>query len=184
VTSTADTGRPRARRAPGRSFTGLLRALLPVLAVLLFVVWWQRVDPTPVASVDPGPDIAYAQRISPVPLPGPWELPAGWRATTSRVDAPAGEGGGGPVTLTVGYLTPADRYAEVVVGDQVPVVLLRDRVAGAARRGSTPIGAASWDRYESTRGEPVLVRRIGAATVLVTGDASDTDLATLAGAVR
>jgi hypothetical protein len=166
----------------GRSFTGLLRSLVPVLAVLLLLVWWQRGAPRPVPT-DPAPDIAYARRVSPVPLPAPAGLPAGWRATSSRVDLPGGEGRS-PVTLAIGYLAPTDRFAQVVVTDQTAATVLRERAAGATRDGTTPVGGAAWDRYRSGRGEAVLVSRVGATTVLVTGDAADAELAQLAGSVR
>jgi uncharacterized protein DUF4245 len=162
---------------------GLLWSLLPVLAVLLFVVWWQQGEARPVPTVDPGPDVAYAQRAAPVRLPGPGPLPAGWRATSSRVDAPSGVGRS-PVTLDIGYLTSADRFARLVVSDQSAATVLRERVPGATRDGSAAIGAASWDRYRTGRGEAALVTRVGAATVLVTGDAPADDLARLAGSVR
>ena len=170
-------------RRAGQTFIGLLRALVPAVVIVLLLVWWQSGDPTPAQSVDPRGDIAYAQRVSPVPLPAPGALPAGWRATSARVDAPAGEKRS-PVTLTVGYLTPADKFAEVVIGDRPVVSVLQDAAPSAMRDGSTVVGSSSWDRYRSARGEPVLATTVGKAAVVVTGDASDEDLVTLAGSVR
>lgn len=172
------------RRAPGRSVTGLLWAMLPVLVILVLVVVWQQTgERQPVEAVDPTGDVGYAQRIAPVPFPGLAALPEGWRATSSRVDAPAGEKKS-PVTLTIGYVTPGGRFAQVVVTDQVPVVALKEVADGATADGTAPVGGAVWDRYRSVRGETVLSRRFGAASVLVTGDAPDADLGTLAAAVR
>lgn len=171
------------QRRAGRTFLGLLRALVPALAILLFLVWWQRGEPQPVSTVDPTADIAYAQRVSPVPLPVPSGLPADWRATSTRVDAPAGEKRS-PVTLTIGYLTGSQKYAEVVIGDRPVASVLRGAVPGATRDGSAPVGAASWDRYRTARDELVLVSQVGRATVLVTGDAPEADLTRLAASVR
>ena len=181
--STGTSAAPARRRTPGRSLTGLLWSLLPVLALLVLVVWWQRGESRPVPSVDPAPDVAYAQRAAPVRLPAPGPLPPGWRATSSRVDAPAGEGRS-PVTLEIGYLTAGERFARLVVSDATVATVLRERVPGATRDGTAAVGAASWERWRTARGEPVLVTRLGPATVAVTGDAPADDLARLAGSVR
>jgi uncharacterized protein DUF4245 len=181
------TARPR---GPGRSFQGLLWSLIPILVVVVLLVLWQRGSASPVVSVDPGPDVAYAQRISPVPLPAPGPLPGTWRATSSTVDAPSSDPGQAdqprrsPVTLTIGYLTEDDHFAEVVVGDRSVTALLAQAEPGATRDGDVMIGPARWDTYRNQRGEQVLAGTVGRAGVLVTGDASGTDLAVLAAAIR
>jgi Protein of unknown function (DUF4245) len=181
------TARPR---GPGRSFAGLLWSLVPILVVVVLLVLWQRGTPSPVVSVDPGPDVAYAQRISPVPLPAPGPLPGNWRATSSTVDAPNSDPGladqpkRSPVTITIGYLTENDHFAEVVIGDRSATALLDQAEPGATKAGTATVGAAQWDAYRNNRGERVLVHAVGKAGVLVTGDASATDLAALAAAVR
>jgi Protein of unknown function (DUF4245) len=171
------------RRGPGRSFTGLLWSLVPVLVVIVLLVLWQRGSPSPVTSVDPGPDVAYAARISPVPLPAPGPLPGTWRATSSHVDAPAGQKRS-PVTLTIGYLTDENRFAEVVIGDRPVDILLPATAPGATADGTVQVGAARWQAYRTQRGERLLAATLGKAGVLVTGDASGTDLAELAASVR
>jgi hypothetical protein len=180
------TARPR---GPGRSFAGLLWSLVPVVVVLILLVLWQRGSPSPLVSVDPGPDIQFAQRVSPVPLPAPGPLPGTWRATSSHVDAPSVDPSKpvvdrrGPVTLTIGYLTEEDKFAEVVVGDRPVSTLLTETAPQATRDGDTVVGAGRWDVYRNQRGEQVLVTTIGRAGVLVTGDAAGADLAALAAAV-
>lgn len=158
--------------------------MVPAVVIVLLLVWWQRGGETPVVSVDPRPDIIYAQRVSPVPLPAPGALPGDWRPTSSHVDAPGGEAKRSPVTLTVGYLTGEDKFAEVVIGDRSPAALLSEVAQGATRDGSVTVGATSWDRYRDDRDEAVLLHQVGEAAVVVTGDASDEDLAELAAAVR
>ncbi|HST64270.1 MAG TPA: DUF4245 family protein [Mycobacteriales bacterium] len=177
-------------RGPGRSFTGLLWSLVPILVVVVLLVLWQRGSASPVLTVDPGPDVAYAQRISPVPLPAPGPLPGTWRSTSSDVDAPNADPTQpdqprrSPVTLTIGYLTEDDHFAEVVVGDRPATALLDQAEPGATRDGDVVIGTGRWDTYRNQRGEQVLAGTVGRAGVLVTGDASGTDLAALAAAVR
>ena len=181
------TARPR---GPGRSFKGLLWSLVPILVVVVLLVLWQRGSASPVLSVDPGPDVAYAQRISPVPLPAPGPLPGTWRPTSSTVDAPDADPSRpdqakvSPVTLTIGYLTEDDHFAEVVVGDRTATALLEQAEPGATKDSDVMIGPVRWNTYRNDRGEQVLVGTVGRAGVLVTGDASGTDLAALAAAVR
>jgi hypothetical protein len=178
-------------RGPGRSFTGLLWSLVPVLVVVVLLVLWQRGSPSPVVSVDPGPDVSYAQRVSPVPLPAAGPLPGTWRATSTNVDAPNAAPDVGqptarkasPVTLTIGYLTEDDKFAEVVSGDRTVAELLSAAAPAATADGSTQVGTTRWAMYRSRRGEQVLAATIGKAGVVITGDASGTDLATLAGSL-
>jgi Protein of unknown function (DUF4245) len=180
---------PAARpRGPGRSVVGLLWSLVPIVVVLILLVLWQRGSPSPAVSVDPGPDIEYAERVSPVPLPAPGPLPGDWRATSSHVDAPAADADVGqptlprrsPVTLTIGYLTENEKFAEVVVGDRSATTLLNETAPQATRDGDAAVGTGRWDVYRNQRGEQVLVTTIGKAGVLVTGDASEADLTSLA----
>jgi hypothetical protein len=181
------TGRPK---GPGRSFTGLLWSLVPIMVVVVLLVLWQRGSASPVLSVDPTPDVAYAQRISPVPLPVPGPLPGTWRSTSSNVDAPnadpsqADQPRRSPVTLTIGYLTEDDHFAEVVVGDRSATALVDQAQPGATRDSNVIIGAGRWDSYRNQRGEQVLAGTVGKAGVLVTGDASGADLAALAASLR
>ena len=171
---------PPARRTTGRTLVGLLRALVPSLVVIVALVWWQRGDARPVPTVDAGPEIAYAQRISPTPLPAPGTLPDGWRSTSARVDAPSGEGRS-PVTLSIGYLTPADRFAQVVIADRPVGGVLQDAAPGATADGAGP---GDFSRYRTGRGEPALVAERGPVTILVTGDAPVEDLTLLAQSIR
>lgn len=177
---TQATARPT---GPRRSFLGLVWSLVPVLLILGFLVWWQKADPTPVTTVDPRPDITYAQRVSPVPLPGLGPVPGDWRATSSHVDAPGGEQKVSPVTLTIGYLTENDKFAEVVIGDRPVATLLVESQPQSTKDGTVQVGATTWNRYRNTRGEVVLAGTVGRAGVLVTGDASAEDLTELAAAV-
>lgn len=170
-------------RYAGRTFSGLVRSLVPALIVLLLIVWWQRGDPTPVQTVDVAAEVAYAQRMSPVTLPAPAGLPEDWRATSAQVDAPSGEKKS-PVTINLGYLTGADKYAQVTIGDRTAPVLREATTPGAVADGTTPVGSATWERYKSDRGEQVLVGTVGEAAVVVTGDASAEDLTRLAASIR
>ena len=158
---------------------------MPIVVVIVLLVLWQKGAPSPVTSVDPGPDIAYAQRISPVPLPAPGPLPGNWRATSSHVDAPAGEKRS-PVTLTIGYLTDENQFAEVVIGDRPGRACCSPRPSRRLDRGRHACRSArpAGRRTGRSAASSCWPTTIGKAGVLVTGDASGTDLAELAAAVR
>jgi hypothetical protein len=174
---------PKPSAANRRTVLGLARALLPLLAIVLVVAWLRQPGGSEVPTVDPGPDLAYAARIAPYDLLAPTGLPAGWRATSSKVDAPQGEGRT-PVTLTVGYLTPAGKYAGLTETDRRTADVQGADLAGATAAGSTRAGGRTWQRYRTTRGETALLLVADRLTLLITGSAPDEDLAALAGSLR
>ena len=180
-TESPATARPH---GPRRSPIGLVWAMAPVVAILLLLVWWQQGDASPPVEVDARPDIIYAQRVSPVPLPAPGAVPEGWRVTSSRVEAPAGEEKRSPVTLTVGYVTGQERFAEVVSADRPARAVVLEVAPAATADGTVTVGTARWDAYRNQRGERVLVTTLGRAAVVVTGDAPDADLVLLASGVK
>jgi hypothetical protein len=88
------------------------------------------------------------------------------------------------VTLTIGYLTDQNKFAQVVIGDRPVGLLVTTTQPGATANGTVPVGATRWQAYRTQRGEQLLAGTVGKAGVLVTGDASGTDLAELAASVR
>jgi hypothetical protein len=116
-------------------------------------------------------------------VPAPAGLPDGYRPTSARTDAGGAEAGD-PVTLEIGYLTPSVEYAGFVVSDDARVAAVADVLDGAQEEGTVDLGGQSWTRGTTERGETVLSRTDGDVTVLVTGSATDEELATVAGAVR
>ena len=101
----------------------------------------------------------------------------------AHVDAPTGEKRS-PVTLTVGYLTEQNRFAQVVIGDRAADTLVPATEPGLTADGTAQVGPARWQAYRTQRGERLIATTIGKAGVYVTGDASPTDLARLAASVR
>ncbi|MDR1998999.1 MAG: DUF4245 domain-containing protein, partial [Frankiaceae bacterium] len=89
-----------AQRARLRTAANLLRALIPLAALVIVVVvltWPRGGQQGGPAIVDPGPVIDQARSMAPYTLlapaqSGPAALPTGWRATSARIDAP-GAGG-------------------------------------------------------------------------------------------
>jgi hypothetical protein len=178
---------PSAADSRAAKFTpaNMVRSLLPLTVLMLVIVWVTgiRQNPEdPVRDVDPGPSIALAAERAGYPLLVPQELPAEWRTTSVRTDAVDGAAGD-PVTLEIGWFTPAEQYAGFVISDGEDVDALDDVLDDATEDGTTQLGGVTWDRRTTERGETALTRTEGPATLLVTGSASDEELETLAAAV-
>lgn len=176
---------PAESRLAKFTMANMLRSLLPLTAIMLVVVGVTalRQNPEdPVRDVDPGPSIALAAERAGYPLLVPQGLPEGWRTTSVRTDAVDGAPGD-PVTLEIGWFTPAEEYAGYVISDGDDVDPLDDVLDDATDDGTTRVGGVTWDRRTTERGETALVRTEGTATLLVTGSAPDEELEALAGAV-
>jgi hypothetical protein len=178
---------PPAAESRAAKFTpaNMVRSLLPLAVLILVIVGVTalRQNPEdPVREVDPGPSISLAADRADYPLLVPQGLPEGWRPTSVRTDAVDGAAGG-PVTLEIGWFTPAEEYAGFVISDDEAVDALDDVLDGATDEGTTQVGGVAWDRRTTEGGETALTRTEGPATLLVTGSAPDEELETLAGAV-
>lgn len=179
-----------AQRARLRTFPYLLRALVPLtlFVVLAVVLAWPRGEGgTEVTEIDPAPAIAQAQARAPFDLlvpatTGPGALADGWRATSTRIDAGASDAD--PFSFRIGYVTPAGQYAMVLQSNDAPAAVLAS-VGPTAGAASETIDGQAWARTQtSRRGEIVLTRTDGPATLLVTGSASLSELSALAASLR
>jgi hypothetical protein len=197
VHPTPDGGGPVATAAPPATdrsarfaFANMLRSLLPLVVIVLAVVAWTTFRQT--SDVDPvkpaenlESTVALAANRASYPLLVPTDLPDGYVATSARTDAgDAGEGE--PVTLQIGYVTPADEFAGFVVSDDPRADAVTALLGDATEAGSVEIAGQTWTR--STRlherdTETVLSRESDGVTVVVSGSASDEELGTVAGAL-
>ncbi|GAB3356661.1 DUF4245 domain-containing protein [Modestobacter lapidis] len=176
---------PATSRAAAFTPANMVRSLLPLTVLILVIVGVTtlRQNPAdPVREVDPGPSISLAAERAGYPLLVPQGLPDGWRPTSVRTDAVDGAAGD-PVTLEIGWLTPAEQYAGFVISDRRDADPLDDVLADATDAGTTQIGGVTWDRRTTERGETALTRTEGPVTLLITGSAPDEELAALAAAV-
>jgi hypothetical protein len=180
---------PAASAAESRAakFTpaNMVRSLLPLTLLILVIVGVTAVRQNPedpVRDVDPGPSISLAAERAGYPLLVPQGLPEGWRPTSVRTDAVSGAAGD-PVTLEIGWFTPAEEYAGYVISDRAGVAALDDVLDDATDDGTVQVGGATWDRKTTERGETALTRTEGTATLLVTGSAPDEELEELAAAI-
>ncbi|MCF6736316.1 DUF4245 domain-containing protein [Blastococcus sp. KM273129] len=171
-------------RANRLSAANMLRSLLPLVVICLLIVWWQafRSNPDdPVIEVDPTSTLRLAEARAVYPLLIP-ALGEDYRPTSVRTDAGTAPEGA-PVTVQLGYVTPAGDYAGYVVTDDADAEAL-DVLAGAAEEGVVEIDGEEWTESTTQRGETALTRVADGVTVVVTGSAGDGELREVAGAVE
>ncbi|MGY1723176.1 DUF4245 domain-containing protein [Blastococcus sp. SYSU DS0533] len=173
-----------AERANRLSAANMLRSLLPLVVICLLVVGWQafRNNPDdPVREIDPTSTLRLADARAVYPLLVP-ELDEGYRPTSVRTDAGT-NAEGAPVTVQLGYVTPAGNYAGYVVTDDADAEAL-DVLDGAAEKGTVDIDGEQWTRSTTQRGETAFTRVADGVTVVVTGSARDGELREVAAAVE
>jgi hypothetical protein len=164
----------------------MIRSLLPLVLVCLAIVGITalRQNPSdPVREVDTTSAERAVAQLAGYQLLVPRGLPHDWRPTSVHTDA-GRVSAGDPVTLQIGWYTPAKEFAEYVVSDDQHASALTSVLAQAAKDGSQQVGGQTWQRLTTERGETALTRSEGPATLVVTGSASDAELATLAGSLQ
>jgi hypothetical protein len=187
-TSTAPTeapAPPAVARLQRFTAANMIRSLLPlVLGCLVIVgVMALRQNPEdPIREVDTTSAERAASELASYPVLVPRELSDDWRPTSVRTNAGSASAGD-PVTLQIGWYTPEEHFAQYVVSDDAEDPALTDVLEGATEDGSRAVDGETWQQLASERGETVLTRTEGTATLLVTGSAPDEELETLAGSL-
>ena len=111
----------------------------------------------------------------------PIGLPSSWRANAANADNISGA-----PHLHIGWAVPGTAFAGLDEGTGDPNALLRS-VAGRdalERHGSTTIAGEMWSVRQSDRGETVLARNVSGTFVVITGNATDTQLRQLAASLH
>jgi hypothetical protein len=136
----------------------------------------------PPSQVDVAQAAARFRAVAPYQTYAPPDVPAGWRATSSRITGTAGEG---PVAWHLGHLTARGQYAAVVQSDESPAAFVPRMTNRDGPVGGQQVAGATWERYfRSDKKQYSLVRRLPGVTIVVTGTAPYHDLAVLAAALR
>ena len=164
----------------------MIRSLLPLVLGCLLVVGITalRQNPEdPVRVVETSSAERAVAQLAGYPLLVPRGLSDDWRATSVRTNAGSASAGD-QVSLQIGWLTPAEEFAEYVVSDDPATTALTDVLDGATADGTQQVGGESWQRLTTERGETALTRAEGTATLVVTGSASDDELTTLAASLQ
>lgn len=168
----------------------MVRSLGLVFAfVLLFLVIGparQTIFPsgpnrTAVKTVDTARQVTAARQVASYAVLAPRGLPAGWHATSVRVDY-APTAGGSSATLRLGYVTPEQHFAGLAEGDAAGFV------ATELGKGAQPLPAADvsgepWQQWRTAADELALSRTTGRRSVVVTGSATLEELRALAAAL-
>jgi hypothetical protein len=186
ATVTDPAAPPAVDRMAKFTYRNMIWSMVPLVAICLLLVGWSAFkndDVDPVKTVETESAVRAAAEIAGYPVYAPQDLSGKWRSTSVRTNAGSARPGD-EVTLQIGWYTPADDYAEYVSSDDPRATALTDVLRGATGTGSVQVAGTAWDRRTSQRGETVLLRTDGPATLLITGSASDRELETLAGALR
>jgi hypothetical protein len=144
-----------------QSVGDMVRSLGLVLLIVVFVFFLARPpagDAKKIRVVDPTGDVqAFSQAA-----PGgavPRTMPATWRSTVSKYDPDIRQ-------LRVGWVTPANHYAEYAAVVHAAPVFVSDITGQATQLGPVDIGGVTWQQYRRDRAIS-LVREYGATTVVL-----------------
>ncbi len=177
---------PALERANRLNTANMLRSMLPLVLICLVIVWWtsfrQSAD-VGVRTVDPSTTVQLAAARAGYAVLVPAGLDRDYLVTSARTDA-GNAGEGDPVTLEIGYLTPAEEYAGFVVSDDPRADPIATVLDGAQEQDTLEIGGQTWTRSITEKDETALSREAEGVTVVVTGSARDEELETVAAAVQ
>ncbi|MGI8626236.1 MAG: DUF4245 domain-containing protein [Geodermatophilaceae bacterium] len=175
------TGGPSTRLGK-LTWANMLRSLLPLVVIVLALAYFcSPQDQDPVVEIDPSNSISYAASLTEISLPVP-ELAESWRPTSVDVTGPT-DGQRGPVTLTIGYVTPSVEFARYIVSTDPSSELIEDLLTDGQSAGEARLAGQTWEEFTTSRGEPLYLRNDGELRLVVTGSASQDELSTLAGSL-
>ncbi len=152
------------------------------LVMLIVVPLWflaqpPKSDEQAIRVVDPTADVRAFRAAAPG-LPLPAATPQGWRPTSSTLD---------PGSLRIGYVLPANGYAEYAASTAPAAGFLPGITGDAEQVATFDVEGVPWQQYRDAGGHDSLVRTVGGGTVVVGGVreiATLDQLRTLALAVR
>ncbi|HSV41546.1 MAG TPA: DUF4245 domain-containing protein [Nocardioidaceae bacterium] len=166
-----------------RSFSGMVGALLVLLAVILVLVLLRdgaRDDvPDPVRAIDYSESLEFYRAEAEFPLLAPPSLPDGWKATSVSFK-PAR-----PQTWHLGVLTDEGRYIGLEQSRDTESTMVAEHVdPGATDTDPVTIAGERWNAYRDEGGDYALARRSGGITTLVVGTATEDELVAYVDSLR
>ncbi|MDG4802903.1 DUF4245 family protein [Micromonospora sp. WMMD980] len=184
----ADAGEPqapppggektRSERSPKDMVLSLLILLVPIALLIAFYRGFLGGD-SPV-TVDPAPALEQARSANAFPVATPTGLGDDWRTVNARFRTEA-DG----ATLRIGYVTPEGRGAQLVESNVAAEKLLPAELSDGQPQGPADLpDGLSWQRYTARGNEQALVLLEPNRTVIVVGDARESELRRLATSLR
>jgi Protein of unknown function (DUF4245) len=168
----ADSAGRRVRR-PRDMALSLTVLLVPIFLIILVGRFFWGDSTT--ATTDPSVALSGAARASMSPLPQ-GTVPDGWKL----VSATYRDG-----VLRLGYLTDKDKGVQLAQSKGDPAAFITAELTSAAKQeGTLDVGGVAWQRWAGRPAESALVRRDGAATVIVVGPVDEGELVKLITAAK
>ncbi|MFI6264461.1 DUF4245 domain-containing protein [Micromonospora sp. NPDC051006] len=168
----------RSERSPKDMAISLLVLLIPIALLLAFYRGFLGGDQA--STVDPTAAIDQARSANAFPVSQPADLGSDWRTVSANYQTV--EGG---ANLRIGYLTPEGRGAQLVQSNVPAERLLPAELTDQAQpQGQADLAGRNWQRYTARGNEQALVLLEPGRTVIVVGDARETELRQLAAALR
>lgn len=133
---------------------------------------------TPLKRVNYDVELATAKRAAAYPVLAPQRLGKDWKPTTVRFN------GAEQDHWHLGFHSPDGKYVAVEQSTEKAPVFIDEVTRGAEETGrSQQIDGDTWTRYQGATYD-ALVRTDKGATTVITGSASFTELAEMAGALK
>lgn len=178
----ADGGNPAGRTERGRGGRAAAWVLACVVVTAIAVLLVPRPATDMGVPVSYQRDLAALHQMASYPVIAPQPPPAGWQPVSSRITGHRG----GLVSWHLGFVTPADRLASLEESNERPAEFIRRMTNSGNLLAPLPVNGTEWARrwrpdknqrslYHSTPGGP---------TIVVTGNASWTELEALLGSLR
>ncbi|MEU7870203.1 DUF4245 domain-containing protein [Dactylosporangium sp. NPDC049140] len=164
---------PKARR-PRDMALSMLVLIVPVFLIVAFYRYLGHETPPTVDTTEVYASVQRAGKFQPLRPEG---LPDGWRIASATFT-------GG--VLRIGVTAPDNGAVQLVEGAD-PATVLVPAIVGAHPHddGETTIAGLQWHRYSEGRpGERAIVQESGGRTVIIVGQAKESQLAELATRLR
>jgi hypothetical protein len=180
-----DVVRPQRARFAMGDMARSLGLLIVVIAALLFIGPARSLilpgSKDRMAPIDYSGYVTGFNTVSSAPAVVPAGLPSSWRANAGSLNHNSTS-----AHLHVGWAVPGTAFAGLDEGTGSSDALLR-LVTGAASlqsRGTTTIAGDAWTVRRSSRGETAYTRDVNRVLVIITGNATDTQLRLLAASLH
>ncbi|GGR69262.1 hypothetical protein GCM10010252_04110 [Streptomyces aureoverticillatus] len=148
----------------------LSMAVIGLVVAVIYVFIPHDDSKDPVKRVDYRVELLTARRAAPYPVAAPQGLPKSWKPTSVRFDGAAHD------SWHLGFLDPSGEYVAIKQSTAKPAEFI-DTATQRARKTdrADKIAGRTWQRYQGTRYDALVLRDKGATTV-VAGTAGFTQL--------